>query len=285
MKAITEKSYTRITLALDIIRKIPDGPFRGYHELSIIKHPIGLFDVITVEESETTRIVCDNPSVPIDKNNICLTVLDRIRTLFAIDANVTITIEKNIPVMGGLAGGSANAATMLTMLDKLWGLHLTVERMIEIGRAVGMDVPFFFLEKTALDTEAGGVLEPIPTSCSFDFLLVVPPFGVSTKEAYATIDYRRVGKNSSSTDALKRALMASNASGVINNVHNDFELSVFSSYPELARIKQRLLDLGCTTAFMTGSGSTIAGIIDRTIDGERIRKSIEWKTLLVSSKT
>ena len=101
MKTITGASYTRITLALDIIRKIDAGLYKGYHELSAIKHQIDLFDTITIEESLATEIRCNNPLVPLDNTNSCRRALDAVKKALPIDINAVITIEKKIPVMGG----------------------------------------------------------------------------------------------------------------------------------------------------------------------------------------
>ena len=283
MSLLTEKSFTRITLALDIVRKINNGPFKGYHDLSIIKHRIGLYDTITVEDAKTTRIACSDPRVPLDGRNLCLRAIDAIKKATGVDKNAAVFIEKKIPVMGGLAGGSANAATTMRLLDALWELGFDNNKMMEIGRTLGMDVPYFFSGKTAFDTEAGGVLEPISTSCRFDFLLVTPDFGVSTKEAYAALDYSMTGKNASVTKAMREAMTNNDRQGVIERIHNDFELSVFLRHPELASIKQRLLDAGCKSVAMTGSGSTIFGIIDRDCDIELLRKKVGHKIVEVKS--
>jgi 4-diphosphocytidyl-2-C-methyl-D-erythritol kinase len=283
MAIVTEKSYTRITLALDIVRKIPTGPFAGYHELSIVKHRIDLFDTITVEDAGEARVVCADPRVPLDGRNICLRALEAMKKAFGVDNNAVITIEKNIPVMGGLAGGSANAATTIRLLGRLWDLELDDGRMMDIGRTLGMDVPYFFSRPTAFDTEAGGLLEPIATPCRFNFLLVVPDFGVSTKEAYAAIDYSRIGANADSTVAMRKALLAGDTQGVIDRIHNDFELSVFRRYPELGRIKRSLLDAGCAAAWMTGSGSTVVGIADQTTDLEKTGKRLGRNVIAVKS--
>jgi 4-diphosphocytidyl-2-C-methyl-D-erythritol kinase len=284
MKTITGKSYTRITLALDIIEKIGSGPYKGYHELSIIKHPIDLFDTITVEQSGATEIRCDNPLVPLDKTNICWRALDAVNAALGVCKNAIIRIEKKIPVMGGLAGGSANAATTIRLLDQLWDVRLSAETMTRIGRTLGMDVPYFFSEGTAFDTEATGVLESIPTTLHFDFVLVIPDFGVSTKEAYLNIDYGETRKNLEKTRAMRIALAKNNATSVIENMHNDFELSVFKRKPELERIKSKLIELGCANAVMSGSGSTMIGVLDSSADPEKIRADIGYTTMIVSSR-
>ena len=284
MSFAIENSYTRITLGLDIIAKITQGPFAGFHELSIVKHQIDLHDVVTVEDSAGPAIRCGHPSVPLDASNICWKALDAIKRRYGIDKNAIITIEKNIPVFGGLAGGSANGASTLRLLNKLWDLGLTTAQLIDLGRSVGMDVPYYFMGNTAFDTEATGILEELPTSLRLEFVLVVPDFGVSTKEAYKNIDYHRIAKNADKTGAMKKAFLKNRREEVIGNVHNDFELSVFKSNPRLQSIKEKLLDLGCKAAVMSGSGSTMIGVLDAESEKETIQKQIGYTTLFVSSK-
>lgn len=282
MKTMSGKAHTRVTLALDIVRKIDSGPLAGYHELFIVKHQISLFDLITVRDAEVTSVRCGHPLVPLDNTNICIRALDAVKKYTGIDKNAEIIIEKNIPVMGGLAGGSANAAITLQLVNSLWNLGLSGKRMAEIGRTLGMDVPYFFTGYTAFDTETTGVPEKIPTNLDLKMVLAIPDFGVSTKEAYANIDYGITGKNISMTQAMKVALAQNDFSGVIENMHNDFELSVFLRNPELGLIRQRLIDCGCLNAIMSGSGSTVIGIIDDSTDVDKIRNCAGCKTVIVS---
>lgn len=257
---VEKKSFSRITLALDIIRKLTHGAYQGYHELHIIKHQINLFDHITVQPSINTRIVCDNPHVPVDQSNLCWKVVDKIKQTCNIKENVIITIQKNIPVQGGLAGGSANAATVLALLNTLWDLRLTIQQLCQLGRQIGMDVPYYFIGHTAFDTEAGGILESIETALAFDFVLLLPRKGVSTPLAYKNIDYATIGCMKEKTEQMRHAFVAHDREGVTGGLHNDFENSVFKHYPELASLKKSLLDAGCVNAVLSGSGSTLVGI-------------------------
>jgi 4-diphosphocytidyl-2-C-methyl-D-erythritol kinase len=283
MNKVTAKSYTRITLALDIVGKLESGPFAGYHELATVKHRIDLHDTLTVEESNEMRIACNNPLVPTNASNICWKVVDLVKKEFGIGRNVAIAIEKNIPVQGGLAGGSANAATMFLILRDLWNLDIDDKRLIELARPAGMDVPFYFLGGTAFDAEAGGTLTPIATDLRFDAILVMPDFGVSTSEAYRGLDYSRTGGNRGKTLAMRESFLANDRAGVVAALHNDFELSVFARYPRLRKIKKRLLDAGCAGAVMSGSGSTVLGILRTSGDFKEIQREVGLKSMLVSS--
>jgi 4-diphosphocytidyl-2-C-methyl-D-erythritol kinase len=278
-----EKSYTRVTLSLDIIRKIKDGEFAGYHELGIIKHKIDLHDTITIEESAKMVLECDNPLVPCDSRNICWKAVDLLKAHFNIDKNVRIYLEKHIPVMGGLAGGSANAATTLSILNTLWCLELTPVQMMTFGRKLGMDVPFYFSGSTAFDSETTGRLEPISHSCKFTFVLAVPDFGVSTRDAYLGVDYSSIGKTISKTDEIINALSRNLPDEIFPLMHNDFELSVFKKYPRLLELKEKLINSGCKTAIMSGSGSTMLGVAENYEAATRISSILDCKTIIASS--
>jgi 4-diphosphocytidyl-2-C-methyl-D-erythritol kinase len=276
-------SYTRITLALDIIRKIGEGEFAGYHELAIIKHQINLGDTITIEKASGMKMFCNNPKVPDDHTNICWQTVDLLKKEFGIKENVSINIDKKIPVQGGLAGGSANAAETMKLLLEHWNVDITQDRKIALARKLGMDVPFYFYGKTAFDSEATGVLYPLENNCpKLLFLLVIPPFGVSTKDAYSKINYSEIAKNTAKTQKLKSALETGDFEKIKKNTHNDFEQSVFLCNPKLAEIKKDLLDFGASAAIMSGSGSTVLGIFDDLRTAEAAVEKFE-SALLVNS--
>jgi 4-diphosphocytidyl-2-C-methyl-D-erythritol kinase len=276
-------SYTRITLALDIIKKLTEGKFAGFHELGIIKHQIDLGDTITIEKSADMKMFCNHPMVPNDETNICWQVADLLKKEFGINENVSIHIDKKIPVQGGLAGGSANAAETMKLLLELWGIDISIEKKITLSRKLGMDVPFYFYGKTAFDSEATGVLCPIENNCvKLNFILVIPPFGVSTKEAYSQIDYSKTGKNVDATQDLKNGLLTGNFEKIKKNMHNDFEQSVFLSHPEIFNIRNSLLNSGAGAAIMSGSGSTVVGLFADADAAEKVVGKFE-NALLVSS--
>jgi 4-diphosphocytidyl-2-C-methyl-D-erythritol kinase len=280
---LIKESYTRLTLALDIVRRIEQGPFAGYHELGVIKHRIDLSDTVTVEDAPSDLLECDDPLVPCDNRNVCMKVAALLRRECSIDRHIRLTIKKRIPVMGGLAGGSANAATTFDLLNDLWGLGLSMPQLIALSRKIGMDVPYYFIGGTAFDSEAGERLEPIATILSFTFVLALPDFGVATGEAYAGLDYSMIGRAATQTLCLRTALEAGDPAAVGALMHNDFEASVFSRYPRLAGYKRELLDAGCAAAILTGSGSTIIGVARDRRDAELIASRISCRTMIAST--
>jgi 4-diphosphocytidyl-2-C-methyl-D-erythritol kinase len=273
------KSCTRVTLALDIIKKITSGTFSGYHELSIIKHQIDLHDLISVTDSDAMSLSCNVDTVPCNPDNICWKAAELLKETCGIDKNVHIDIDKNIPVMGGLAGGSANAAATIQLLNNYWELGLSTETMMSVGRKLGMDVPFYFMGKTAFDSEATAVMYPVPTNARFNFILAVQEFGVSTKAAYSSIDYNRIGKQTDQTEKLVEGLKSGNQD-IAQYFHNDFEINVFKEYPRLSVIKNELLDAGCSAAMLSGSGSTIIGLVENVSQIEYIARKISCRSII-----
>jgi 4-diphosphocytidyl-2-C-methyl-D-erythritol kinase len=277
------KSFTRVTLALDIVKKIQDGRFAGYHELGIIKHKIDLHDILEINDSKEMTLTCDNPMVPCDSSNICWKAALLLKERFGIHSNVKINIIKNIPVMGGLAGGSANAASTLSALSTFWRLDLSTDDLITLGRMLGMDVPFYFTGNTAFDTDATGVIRPLHYTPAFTFILAIPDFGVSTKDAYQGIDYSLIGKAVGKTKLLEEALCRNDTVSVFPLMHNDFELTVFKKYSALMALKKELVEKGCLASVMSGSGSTVLGIAESRKHAETIQKTLNCKTILASS--
>jgi 4-diphosphocytidyl-2-C-methyl-D-erythritol kinase len=273
---------------LDIVRKLTGGPYAGYHELGIVKHQISLADALSVEllddgTAGADIVECGDPRVPRDGANICVKACRLVRERFGRRGFFRIAIDKRIPVMGGMAGGSANAAAMLRALDAIWELNLTVDRFRGIGRELGMDVPYFFNGGTAFDSEASGVLRPIDTALKLHIVLAIPDFGVSTKEAYGAIDYGRIAENASRTGAMEEAFRKNDLDGVINTMHNDFELTVFERYPRLREIRDALIKAGCAAAGMSGSGSTIVGIAADRQGAERAAGRVDCDTIVTET--
>ncbi|MGM0443279.1 MAG: 4-(cytidine 5'-diphospho)-2-C-methyl-D-erythritol kinase [Fibrobacterota bacterium] len=257
---VRTRSYTRLTLALDVIRKLSSGPAAGRHELGIIKQEISLADDIILHPAEETGIICSHPDVPVNEDNICWQAVELLRREFGRKDSFVVEIIKRIPVQGGLAGGSTNAAAVLRSAAQQWGLGCSRQDLVRMGRTLGMDVPFYFYGGTAFDSEATEVLRPIATGLKLWYVLVIPSFGVSTKEAYGGLNYEKTGRNTALTTTMEEALAAGDYDGVCRAVHNDFEVSLDRSFPQIQALKRDLCRAGCDAAVLSGSGSTVVGI-------------------------
>ena len=264
MEEITIKSPAKINLALDIVGKREDG----YHEIETVMHQVELCDLIKVEDSDEMKIDC-NDKIPL-KGNLVLKAVKLLKGRYNLTRNVSITIEKNIPVAAGLGGGSSNAALTLIALDKLWGLNLKQEELISLAKEIGSDVPFFIAGNAAYATGKGELLQKLDP-INFYAVLINPGFDVSTKWAYESLNLDLTGKKSASREILK-CVKRNNLREIAKFLHNDFETVVLDKYPLLKEIKDSLVANGALNSVMSGSGPTIFGIFE---DEEKAKNAYE----------
>lgn len=247
----------KINIGLRVVRKREDG----YHDLETIFYPVfGLHDELLVDRSEDFSFIQEGLVVDcLPTDNLIYKTYARMRERYPQIGNVKITFKKNIPFGAGLGGGSSDAAHMAIALNEIFALGLTREQLAQEVSPLGADCPFFVYNSPCYAEGIGDKLIPINLDLTgLRLLMIKPKCGVSTKEAYGGIvpkgcsDLFRVIQ-----DRTELFLVAS----------NDFEDTVFSAHPELAEIKQRLLDAGAVYAAMSGSGSTIFGLFQSDSEG------------------
>lgn len=259
--SINEKAYAKINLSLDIIEKLPSG----MHGLESVMQTVSLFDeVFVTRESDSSgiKIKCSDSSVPTDEKNTCYKAANEFfKHIGAEDFGITIAIDKHIPSMAGLGGGSADAAAVLRALNKLYGAGLDNDELRAVAARVGADVPFLIEGGCALCSGFGEAVSPIERKSSFYILLIKPDFGISTPMAYKQFDEKSIVSLRSSK-ALASALEAGD--DIYELISNDLERAVMSN--EIQAIKLILLSNGAKAAMMTGSGSCVFGLFDSLKD-------------------
>ena len=249
----------KINIGLRVVRKREDR----YHDLETIFYPvIGLHDELEVEKSDEFAFVLDGLVVDCSPtDNLIYKVYKRMQERFPQVGSVKITFKKNIPFGAGLGGGSSDAAHMAVALNELFSLGLTREQLAEEVRPLGADCPFFVYNTPCYAEGIGDKLSPISLDLSgLRLVMIKPACGVSTKEAYAGIKPK--GKCEVFSD-----LKDLNDLTVLTALTNDFEETVCKVHPEIAEIKQRLLDAGAVYAAMSGSGSTVFGLFENDAEG------------------
>lgn len=253
MNYIEIKAPAKINLGLNIISRRPDG----YHNLETIFYPIfDLFDVIKITKAKSFSFRCNIKEIDLDSNNLIIKAKNKLEKYSGKKINVDIYCEKNIPIGAGLGGGSSDAAATLISLNEMFGLNIQYNEMLKIALELGSDVPFFIKSKPSYAGGRGEELEQIDLSINYPILLINPHIHVSTKEAFANITPLKS----------KHKLVDSFVSEQLNfdmlnaKVKNDFEYSIFSKYPLLQEIKERLYEVGARFVLMSGSGSTIYAI-------------------------
>ena len=261
-----ERAYAKINLCLDVVGKREDG----YHDLKMIMVPINFYDVLEMEFAEETALELNRDYLPINDKNTIIKAIHIMQEKYNITEEFRCRLEKHIPTRAGLAGGSADAAAAIRMINRMCNLHLTKDEMIAVGKEVGADVPFCILNRPAF---VEGIGEKITTfSCNPDFylLLIKPRKGVSTAEAFHIVDEQE-GIHPD-CKAMQEALESNDYDGIISSLGNSMENAAMTLVPEIRNAKQDLLELDFDGVLMSGSGSTVFGItkdvelLDRSID-------------------
>ncbi len=251
------KAPAKINWALSVLRKREDG----YHDIISLIQTIDLYDTLIFEESEKIEIICNFPIKR--ENNLVYKATKAISEYKGIKKGVKITIQKEIPIGAGLAGGSSDAAATLKALNDFWKLNLSTEELIQLGKSLGSDVPFFFYPPIAMVEGKGEIISPLQIKKSYNLLLVKPSFNISTKWAYESLkiktelteNYKKINNN---IWQLYNIL----CEGFSNSIYlwNDLEKVVIGKYKEIELVKKRLLKVGAIISLMSGSGSTVFGL-------------------------
>jgi len=245
------------------------GPLRadGYHELATVFCALSLYDEVTVRSAEYLTIDVRGDSsgqVPADPTNLAA------RGVFAVaeylgrpDANVAIEIAKQIPVAGGMAGGSADAAGALLAAARLWRADLSRDELLSLAATLGSDVPFSLLGGTALGTGRGEKLLPVLHRGDMHWVLAVSGSGLSTPAVYRELDRLRAERDEQAPaperpDALIQALASGDVAAVAGLLHNDLQPAALSLQPLLRRTLRAGTEAGALAGIVSGSGPTCA---------------------------
>ena len=250
------RAHAKVNLDLRVLGSRPDG----YHELRTVFQSIELHDtLVCAARPGPLTLKCRNAAVPLDETNLVwLGAAGLWKALGRVGKprDAVITIAKNIPVSAGLGGGSADAAAALQALARLWGgAPLTLLR--EVAAGVGADVPFFLSGGTALGLGRGEEIYPLVDLPAHWVVIVRPPFGVSTAEAYSWYDEdRAAGLREPRELQILPVPWPTRAAQMIN----DLEPPVLRRHPEIADLKTLLEEAGAVAAAMSGSGSAVFGL-------------------------
>jgi 4-diphosphocytidyl-2-C-methyl-D-erythritol kinase len=274
--SFTTSVPAKINLWLEVVGKRTDG----YHELSSLMLPIGIYDQVGIELHARDRISmeCDVDGVPPDARNLAWRAAERYFEATGLRAGLHIRLSKSIPVGAGLGGGSADAAAVLLTLNQLFDGRLSGIRMAEIARALGADVPFFLYRRPALATGIGEKLEWVEGLPRYPLVLIKPPLTVSTAWVYRSLKLTRAGSD------IKLGGILTNPWRLEGVIRNDLEAVTLAEYPFVARIKKWLLEQGAVAALMSGSGPTVFGVFrdQRQAEGVESRAKLEWKQCWVA---
>jgi len=255
-------SPAKVNLGLWVGRKRPDG----FHEIVTIIAPVELGDVVTISKAQTgISVVCDSAEVPSGPENLAYRAATAFLAATGLDKGCRIHITKRIPVGGGLGGGSSNAATVLSGLNRLFGRPLNPRRLRLIAASLGSDVPAFLVNGPCIARGRGEKLRRVRLP-HLDLLLCFPGYPVPTAWAYAELDRLRktahgLTRTVISPKILRASLRRNEPDKVAAQLSNSFEPAVFRRHPALGHAKELLLRHGALAASLSGSGSTVYGLV------------------------
>ena len=238
------------------------GPRRddGYHELQTVFQSIGVVDELTAYPGPGLSVFirgAEEDAVPNDATNLAIRAAALLAEHAGVDAAARLVIRKEIPVAGGMAGGSADAAAALIACDALWGTGLPRAELAELGAELGSDVPFCLQGGTALGTGRGEVLTPVLARGSYFWVVAIAAEGLSTAKVYEELDRRR-GPDAVATapDALLAALRDGDPHRLGEALHNDMQEAALALRPALEATLAAGRELGAIGALVSGSGPT-----------------------------
>jgi 4-diphosphocytidyl-2-C-methyl-D-erythritol kinase len=266
MNEVIVKANAKVNLALAILYKRDDG----YHEIDTIIQEIDFHDELHLNKSHEILFTCDDRMLPDDSTNLCVKAAALLKREFNIPG-ISIKLKKRIPIGSGLGGGSSDAAAVLKGARILYNLDVSDERLIYLAARLGSDVPFFISGGSCLARGRGEILKSIKMDTNFTILLITPNVEVSTVWAYKNL---KIGLTKESYDFKFGGFKFHNlaVSSFRSEFYNDFEKIVFTAYPQLGEIKDRLYVQGAAFASLSGSGSAIFGIFTLASEAQRVQK-------------
>lgn len=271
---VTVRVPAKVNLQLSV------GPVRadGYHELATVFHAVGLFDDITATTAPDGAGISlaitgeGEGALPLDDGNLAWRAAALLAREAGVDPDVHLSVSKAIPVAGGMAGGSADAAGALVACDALWQLGTPKERLLELAAELGSDVPFAIFGGTAIGTGRGEQLTQVLARGEFHWVFALADGGLSTPAVYAECDRLRGDGHVPAphvSDALMQALRAGDAKALGKALRNDLQSAAIRLRPSLRAVLDAGDEYGALGAIVSGSGPTcafLASSADKALD-------------------
>lgn len=257
-----DRAYAKINLALDVFNIREDG----YHDINSIMIPINFYDELEINIADEDEYICNNPHLTFNENNSIIKMINVVKEKYNIKDHYHINLNKVVPTQAGLGGGTSDAASTLRILKKLYKLNLTKQEERDLCVAVGADVLFNYYNLPAVVTGIGDCVEPFNVKKEYGVVIVKPRSGVSTKEAYQTLNMETC--DHPNIDKLKQALVnGDNFDGLLGNSLEQPSLLLNS---DILEIKNTLIENCAKNVLMSGSGSSVFSISEDYDEIERL---------------
>lgn len=267
------RSYAKVNLYLDVLGRRDDG----YHDLETIFQTVDLFDELQFTErpSEIT-LACATPNIGPPEKNLAWRAAALLKKECDCPRGVHIELTKRIPIAAGLAGGSGNAAATLHALNRLWDLALTDTHLHALAQELGADVPYCLVGGSVAATGRGDELSPLKPLPEAWLVLLHPALSISTAHVFnhPKLTCSGIAPVDGRTPAFAQVIAAAESGDWSAALFNRLEEVVFDEHPELAKLKGRLMDAGCSAAVMSGSGPTIFGVCASEEEAARVASTV-----------
>jgi 4-diphosphocytidyl-2-C-methyl-D-erythritol kinase len=281
-EAITVRVPAKINLSLSV------GPLRpdGYHELVTVFHAVSLYDEVVARSArgislsvEPLRRDSDVDAVPADERNLAWQAATLLAEQCGVEPNVRLTIRKDIPVAGGMAGGSADAAATLVACDALWGTGLRRDELHDLAAQLGSDVPFALHGGTAIGTGRGEHISPVLASTGLEWVIAVLDAGLSTPKIFEACDLqrRRAGTVAPAPGVhpdLMAALRSRDTASIGASLYNDLQPAAVEVLPEIGELLALGLAAGACGSLVSGSGPTTVFLVDSPLAAANVEAEL-----------
>lgn len=253
------KAYAKINIGLDVIRRLENG----YHEVNMIMQTISLHDTLCLEKQERQGIsmFTNKRELPGDENNLAYKAADLLMKEFHIQMGLKITLDKQIPIAAGMAGGSSDAAAVFRGVNEMFELGLSVEELQKRAVTLGADIPYCIVGGTMLSQGIGEKLSKAPAMPDCFILAAKPSVGVSTKWVYENLHVQEL-KEHPDIDGMLVAMAQRNLSALTDKMENVLERVTIQKHPVIGQIKRKMEESGALRAMMSGSGPSVFGIFE-----------------------
>ena len=258
----------------------------GYHPLTTVFQAVRLIETVTArrqsaQDHGTVTLTLEEPNdaVPTDASNLAVRAAELLAEATGVNEGVDLLLRKRVPVAGGMAGGSADAAATLVACNALWGTNLTLPELSALAARLGADVPFSLTGATAVGSGRGDLVTPIMTRGSYHWVFALAEEGLSTPAVFRHFDELSASGPTDPAvrdvpEALTAALRAGDARALAACLHNDLQAAALDLRPELARVIAVAEEAGALRAIVSGSGPTIAALVEDPGSAQRVSRAL-----------
>ncbi|MFJ6750818.1 MULTISPECIES: 4-(cytidine 5'-diphospho)-2-C-methyl-D-erythritol kinase [unclassified Streptomyces] len=275
-RPVTVRVPAKVNVQLAVGAARPDG----FHDLANVFLAVGLYDEVTATPADGLRVTAEGHDVdriPLDRTNLAARAAELLAARHGIAPDVHLHITKDIPVAGGMAGGSADAAGALLACDTLWSTGSSRAELLDICAELGSDVPFSLVGGAALGVGRGELLTPLTVGGAFHWVFAVAEGGLSTPDVYREFDRLTAGTDvpePQASPALLAALESGDATALAATLANDLQPAALSLCPELAATLAAGRAAGALAALVSGSGPTTAFLTKDPESAHRVAEDL-----------